>query len=41
MRPAFDYTEGSELLVGRAQGLLEGHETFEAILMLPIPPQAD
>ena len=39
VRPAFQYEEGTELLVGRAQGSLEGYEPCTAMLMLPVPPQ--
>ena len=35
VRPALEYDEGEELLVGRAQGQIDDFPPFEAILMLP------
>ena len=35
VRPAFDYTEGDVLIVGRARAVLHNHPEFELIMMLP------
>jgi hypothetical protein len=38
IRPAFDYREGRELVVGRARTRVAKYPEFEAIVQLPPPP---
>ena len=35
VRPALDYAEGAELVVGRVRGHIEGFPEFEAQVILP------
>jgi hypothetical protein len=39
VRPAFPYREGDELLVGRAKGRVGPYPEFEALVLIPVPPE--